>query len=258
MVVLATYDRVLWFTSTALAAVIVIRILREHLLVGPFKAFASMLVVIVLRDITLAIPPYRSHTYPLLWALTLAPLLAAQVWAGWATLRAVARLYPKIGNFAVRLFVACLITTILICCLGLPFELHRMTGQERLLRELFLLHRSIDSWIAGTLILVAAFFLRFPAPLKQPPRNLVVHTILLSLYFSGYAVLFFAENLAPLGAAAIVERLQFSLVVLLYGVWAIAFSAKGQESEPWPTIEVIVLEKLGEAKQAVAQAAGRK
>jgi hypothetical protein len=46
-----------------------------------------------------------------------------------------------------------------------------------------------------------------------------MHTLLLSLYFTGYATLFLAENLAPLGAVATLERVQFGLVVLfVYGL----------------------------------------
>lgn len=241
---LPSFNQFISFLSAALAVVIVLRIVRQHLLVAPYKAFAVMLGVIVLRDVAVSIPPYTSPAYSAVWALTLPFLLVAHVWAALETLRAVAQLYPKIGNFAVRLFFACLIATIVVCCLGLPFELHRMTGQERLLREVFLVHRSVDSWVAGTLLLVAAFFARFPAPLKQPPRNLVLHTMLLTCYFGGYGVLFFAENLAQLGAVAVVERLQLSFVVVLYAIWAIGLSARGQQSEPWPEIDVILLESL--------------
>lgn len=202
-----------------------------------------MLCVVLVRDMALSIPHFQTHTYAVIWELSLPPLLLAQLWAGLDTLRAVARLYPKIGKFAVRIFLSCLVATVALCCLSLPFELHRLAGQETLLRSLFLLHRCVDGWIAGTLILVAVFFARFPAPSKQPPHNLVIHTVLLSAYFSGYAVLFVAENLAPLGAAATVERSQFGLVVALYVIWAISLSKKGERSQPWPQIDVILLKK---------------
>lgn len=202
-----------------------------------------MLGVVVVRDVLLSIPHFKTHAYAATWEWSLPALLVAQMWAGLDTLRAVARLYPEIGKLAVRIFLSCLATTITICCLSLPFELHHLAGEETLLRSLFLLHRCVDGWIAGTLILVAAFFARFPAPVKQPPRNLVIHTVLLSVYFSGYAVLFIAENLAPLGAVASVERIQLLLVVVLYTIWAICLSKKGERSEPWPQIDVILLKK---------------
>jgi hypothetical protein len=207
-----------------------------------------MLGVVLVRDGVVSIPAYDTHAYAVAWAWTLPVLLAAQLWAGLDTLRAVARLYPKIGRFAVRLFLTCLAITVVVCCLGLPFELHRLRDEEAALRALFLLHRSVDSWIAGTLILVAVFFARFPAPLKQPPRNLVLHTILLSLYFGGYAALFFTENLTSLGSALLVERLQFALVVALYAVWAAGLSKDGETSEAWPEIDVVVLRTLAQER----------
>lgn len=206
-----------------------------------------MLTVVLLRDAALSIPSYYTHTYALIWEWSLPALLAAQIWAGFDTLRAVAQLYPKIGDFAARIFLICLSITVIACCVTLPFELHRVAGEETALRTLFLLHRCVDGWMAGTLTLVAIFFARFPAPLKQPPRNLVMHTVLLSTYFGGYAILFVSENLAPLGAVAALERVQFILIVLLYSVWACGLSRRGEKSEPWPQIDVIVLKTVGEA-----------
>jgi hypothetical protein len=208
-----------------------------------------MLGVVLVRDGIVSIPDYDTRAYAITWAWTLPALLVAQIWAGLDTLKAVARLYPKIGSFAVRLFLTCLAITVVVCCVGLPFELHRLKGEEAALRALFLLHHCVDCWIAGTLVLVAVFFARFPAPLKQPPRNLVIHTILLSLYFGGYAALFFAENLASLGSIVSAERLQFALVVVLYSVWAMCLSKRGETSEPWPEIDVMVLRTLAQERQ---------
>jgi hypothetical protein len=245
---LSYWDRILWVASAVLAGLVIWRIIQQRLFASPFRALGAMLGVVLIRDGIVSIPVYNTHAYAVVWAWTLPVLLAAQVWAGLDTLKAVARLYPKIGRFAVRLFLTCLVITVAVCCLGLPFELHRLSDEDAALRALFLLHRSVDSWIAGTLILVAVFFARFPAPLKQPPRNLVLHTILLSLYFSGYAALFFTENLMSLGSAVLVERLQFILVVALYAVWAAGLSKSGENSEPWPEIDVLVLRTLAQER----------
>jgi len=241
---LSSFDRFVWFASATVAAAIICRITRQKLFVSPFRAFTSMLGIVLVRDVVMSIPRYNTHAYTVAWEWSLPVLLAAQIWAGLDALIAVARLYPKIGNFAVKLFLVCLVITAAACCLGLPLELHRLNGQEAALRTLFLLQRWVDSSIAGTLLLVALFFARFPAPLKQPPRNLILHTVLLSAYFGSYALLFFAENLAPLGAMASLERLQFSLVVLLYAAWAICLSKRGQTSQPWPELDVMVLKSM--------------
>jgi hypothetical protein len=234
--------------SAVLAGAIIWRMVQQKLLVAPFQAFALMLGVVLARDGLMSIPRYDSHAYTVAWGWSLPVLLAAQIWAGSETLKAVARLYPKIGRFAVRLFVVCLAMTAVVCCLALPLELHRMKGEEVILRSLFLLQRWVDSSIAGTLVLVALFFARFPAPLKQPPRNLVIHTVLLSAYFCSYAVLFFAENLAPLGTIASLERLQFALVVLLYAAWALCLSRRGEMSQPWPEVDVMVLKSMAQGR----------
>jgi hypothetical protein len=245
---LSQLDGILWVVSSVLAGLVIWRIIQQHLFASPFRALGVMLGVVLVRDGVVSIPSYNTHAYAVAWAWTLPVLLIAQVWAGLDTLRAVARLYPKIGRFAVRLFLTCLAITVVVCGLGLPLELHRLRGEEAALRALFLLHRSVDSWIAGTLVLVAVFFARFPAPLKQPPRNLVVHTILLSLYFSGYATLFFIENLASLGSVVLAERLEYVLIVSLYSAWTMCLSKKGETSEPWPEIDVMVLRSLPQGR----------
>ncbi len=213
------------------------------MLAPPFNALAAMLGVGLLRDLVMFIPRYDTHAYAVIWECSLVPLLAAQAWAAVAALNAIARLYPKISRFAARVFLVCLATTALACCTGLPFEIHRIGGNEGILRTLFLLHRWLDSLIAGTLILTSWFFLRFPAPIKQPPRNLVMHTLLLTFYFSAYAVLFFAENLAPLGAIASLERFQSALVVVLYAAWAICITPKGEQSKAWPRVDLVLVQE---------------
>ncbi len=239
---LSHFDQALWIASTLLAAVVIARILQQHLFVSPLKSFACMLLIVLLRDLILLIPRYYTHAYAVLWECSLPALLAAQIWVALDTLRAVARLYPKMGNLVIRIFLICLIITVIVCCVTLPFELRRLMGDETVLRAFFLVHRSVDAWIGGTLILVAFFFARSPAPLKQPPRNLVLHTVLLSIYFSGYGILFAAENLARLGSVAALERIQVMLVVLLYTAWAIGLSKGGEKSEAWPELEIILFE----------------
>jgi hypothetical protein len=108
----------------------------------------------------------------------------------------------------------------------------------------------MDSLIAGTLILTGAFLLRFPAPLKQLSPNLVLHFLLLSAYFSAHGALFFAENLAPLGAVATLEHLQLALVVILYAVWAICLSPNGSTSESWPRLDTAVVELVEQRNRA--------
>ncbi|MBV9407119.1 MAG: hypothetical protein JO211_17355 [Acidobacteriaceae bacterium] len=242
---ISTFDHVVRLLSIVFAVAVIVRIVQQRLFAPPLPSFACMLGIVLLRDLIVSVPSYDSHAYAVAWEATLPALLIAQIWAGLDTLRAVACVYPKFGKFALKLFLTCLAITIGACCLSLPFELRRLISGETLLRSWFLLQRSVDGWISGTLILVAIFLARFPAPAKQPPRNLVLHTLLLSLYFSGYSVLFMAENLAPLGGVVLMERAAFVLIVALYAAWAVCLSKEGERHEPWPQIDVIVLKSVG-------------
>lgn len=246
---LPIFDQTLRFFSIALAAAVIIRIIQQRLLAPPLTSLLWMLGAVLARDAIVSIPCYDSHGYTVAWECTLPVLLAAQVWAGLDTLLAIARLYPKFGKFMLRLSILCFAISVGVCCLILPFEMRRLVGGETVLRSFFLLQRWTDSCIAGTLLLASAFLAWFPSPPKIPPRNLVLHTFLLTAYFGGYAILFMAENLTALGGAAIMERTQFIIVVVVYAVWAGGLSKEGARSEPWPQIDVMSLRKANASKE---------
>lgn len=241
---LTAFDQTLRLLSIALAAAVIYRIFQQRILAAPLGSLAAMLGVVLARDAVVSIPRYDTHAYAVAWEATLPILLAAQVWAGFDTLRATARIYRAFGNFAVRLYTTSLVLSITLCCVSFPFELRRLSGPEAFLRDLFLLQRGTDTCIAGTLMLAAVFLALRRAPPNRPSRNLVLHTILLSLYFGGYAALFLAENVTALGGAAMFERVQFVLIILVYAAWASGLSKQGAGSEPWPVVDVFLLRTI--------------
>lgn len=244
---LSVLDTLLWFASAVTPIVIIGRVIHERLYTKPFAAFVWMLAIGFLRDGALAALHYGSHLYVLVWQISLPILLILQLYAGFATLNSVARLYRRFGNFVTRLCLLCLVLTLISCCVILPFELHHFDGDEVILRALFLAQRWVATSVTGTLSLVALFLLRSPAPPKQPPQNLVRHTILLTLYFGGYSFLFFVENVVSLGAAQLLERLQFTFVIVLYVLWATCLSRKGQRSDAWADVTAISFRRMQSA-----------
>ncbi len=245
IVELSILDRLLWFASGAAPMLVLICLIRRRLLAPPFRGFAVMLLFGVLRELIMLVPPYGTHAYTVVWECSLVPVLAAQVWTANSALSSIALLYPRLGRFAVQLFSLCLAATACLSFLGLPFEVHRVAGSEAVLRLVFLVYRWVDTLIAGTLILTSAFFLRFPAPLKKPPRNVVAHIFLLGVYFASYATLFLVENFVRLGALVSLERVQSALVLLLYAVWTIVLTADGCTGEEWPRVSSSFIELVG-------------
>ena len=227
-------DKALWvwtalFSASALFRLLSLGLWRKE----QFRALAIMLATSLARDIALYKIPYTSHAYAVAWEATLPLLLTTHAYAAVSGYRAIAQLYPKIGRFAVRLFVACLVIAALACCGTLPWEITRVGGNQAFIRAMFLLYRGIDGLAAGALILACGFFRHFPKPMKQMPSNLMRHTGLLASYFATSCMLFLVENLAPLGATVVLERLHFALVGIIYATWTFGLSVKGEESEPW-------------------------
>lgn len=241
---LSTFDNVLWIASAILPVLIVFRILHQRLCRAPFDAFIALLSVVVIRDVVLALLHYGSRAYLVMWEASVPAIVIVHIGAAQRLLKSIAQLYPFTGKFACRLFGVCLLLALVGCCLGLPFEFRHFNAHEMLLRTTFLLQRLVDSAIASTLVLVALSLLWGPAPPKQPPRNIVLHTVLLTIYFGGYGSLFFIENLFKLGSAQVIERVQFSLVVFTYCIWATCLSSKGQQSEQWSGVEAVSLRRV--------------
>lgn len=259
----------LWYASPVLSLCVLHRLWRERLRSITYEGFAIMLVVGIARDVVLMNAPFESRLYSQLWAATLPLALVSQAVAALGTYAAIARLYPKLGRFGVGVFLGALVLTAVASCIVVPFETRRMTGGETMLRTLFALDRWIHTLIAGALLLAVAFLARYPRPLKRMPRNLVVHTWLLSAFFSVYAVLPFVLNLVPLGGAPAAQAIASLLVLAICVGWIFGLSAEGEATEPWPAVDEgigALIERrneralqLGEelAKRALRQAAGR-
>lgn len=236
-------DQALWFITAAFSAITLGKLISAGLWRTPsLSAFAALLLVSILRDITLSRITYDSHTYAVAWEAFLPALLLSHAWAAFAAYRAVVNLYPHIGRFAVWLFAGALLVAALLCLGTLPWELRRIDGDanELLIRSMFLLYRWVDGLAAGGLILACGFLRLFPRPLKRMPANLALHTVLLAAYFGAGCLLFFAENLSTLGAVPWLERAHFGFVALLYARWTLKLSAEGEEQEPWPGLLPVV------------------
>lgn len=230
-------DRVLWFLTGALSAIVFVRILSLGIWrKQPLTSFAFMLLISLLCDVAFFGLSNESHAYTVAWEAVSPLRLTSHAWAAFSAYVAVANLYQKIGRFAVRLFATALSIAVLFCCGTFPLELRHIGGNESFVRSMFLLYRWVDGLAAGGLILACGFLAAFPRPMKRMSSNLIRHTLLLALYFASAAVLFLTENLAHLGAAVWPERGHFLFVGLLYAGWTISLSKQGEESEPWPDL----------------------
>jgi hypothetical protein len=200
-----------------------------------------MLALTLFRDMLLATVPYDTHAYTTDWCLTTRFLLVSHACAGLAVYRAIGRLYPKIGAFAAGLFAGCLLIASALTLGTLWWETRDISGQEFLLRSTFLLWRWVDGITAGALALAVVFLARFPRPLKRMPSNLTWHAALLAAYFASSSLLYLCENLTPLGQSVTLERIDFTLVAVLYSAWTLALSRAGETSEPWPQLDPAIV-----------------
>lgn len=239
----------LYWLSVGFTALALFRVMYSGLYrIRPFGAFAAMLFTGLLRDLALLSVNRNTHAYTVAWEVTLPILLLAHAWAVMSTYRAIAHLYPGIGQFAELLFASCLVISAMFCFAGLGWEMRRIGGAEAVLRSVFLLYQWVDGLAAGGLLLASTFFLRLPAPRKRLPLNLIRHICLLAAYFTSYALTCFAKNLSPLGLTAW-EYAHFTILIALYTGWALGVSAAGEQSEPWPGLSPEVAAQLNKREQ---------
>lgn len=245
-------NEILSVLSTGLSAVAVARLVHQRLITKtPFVAFGCMLVVGLVRDITLRLVPYETHEYALTWEWSLGPLLLTHCWAALSAYSRVVGLYPKIGRFAVWLFVSCLALAVIGCCAITPFEMPRIIGGELLLRTLFLLYRWVDTVCAGALLFAILFLSRFPSPMKRRPGNVLIHLFLITAYMGSNAVTYYVENLVPLGGVIWIESIHLVTICTAYCGWVFFVSSAGEVGDPWPKLDPVVVAYIHRRYQAV-------
>jgi hypothetical protein len=254
---LPSLDLILWITTAALSAVVLLRIALARFWHNPaLRGLAVMLSVTLLRDLLLARMSFPAHSYTVAWEATLPVLLVSHAYAAISAYTAIAAMYAKIGRFAIRLFVAALVVAAILCAFTtFSWELKRITGTEAFVRWCFLLYRWVDGLAAGGLIQVTAFLSLFRKPFKRMPTNVTRHAALLAAYFSCQSALFFGQNLSGLSGIITVQHLAFTFIAILYLGWTVLLSPHGELTEPWPALPSAVLDHLNDRGEFAAKLA---
>jgi hypothetical protein len=194
MLPLPPVEDILWLANTVGYVAVAIRIVGARL-ARVYPGFFVYVVFRVLRSGVLRLLNPSASAYGWMWLYT-EPL----VWIlfGYATfeLSAIAlRDYRGLASLSRKTLLAGLSVCLVASLATLVVDLSQSRGDFPLLLAANLARRAIWSTLTLYLLLLAGFLLWFPVPIS---RNLLLHTVLLSLYsLAGTATLFVRNLLGP-------------------------------------------------------------
>ena len=222
---LKTVSLLLAYVSTACEAGLVLRLYTNGLY-KVYRYFFFYIAFVVLRALV-AIPiGTGSNVYALIYIFT-TPVLAflylavllelyGVVLAGSPGIASISR-WVILGGFLVALAVS-------VLTLGIDARGAKLfTYPPVLLFHLF--DRMVSSTIAFFLVLITAFLVWFPVPLK---RNAVVYSLLYSVYFLSRAIALLLRNVAGPSFVDTASVINLSISILCVLGWAFLLNSQGE------------------------------
>lgn len=185
---------ILWYTSLVGFAAVVGRMLWLGL-AGRYRFFCLFLASEILRSIALTvIGPPTGVAYTNLWVATEPPMQLLAILMVLEVHTAICEHYPRIGRFARWLLIGAMAVAVLLCAATVLVDLNAMNWRRPILRAVYLSRRCVTSILVTFLVLIGAYFRRYPRPLK---RNIVVHANALLVFFAVEACGYLAVNVWP-------------------------------------------------------------
>ena len=227
-------DSLLWAVTAALPLLVVVRLAQVRLLTrAPYDGLAAFCLTVTVTDILHFWLPTSTARYTDLWEATLPAVLCAHVFVCVRSYQAIVALYPKIGRWAHAVFLLCAGVAGLLTLIGVPWELAHIQGAESGVRIWILILHFTDGICGGALVLLVLYFSRYPKPLQTLPRNLLVHTTLITSYFVSYSLIALLKNFTSLTDATMqtVHRAHFGFIAALYVAWLFGVSRRGENAE---------------------------
>jgi hypothetical protein len=221
---LALIERSLWFCNITLSAILVARFIGLKL-VQEYRFFLSYLVFNTVRSVfawsfTKDSAAYRyiwAFTQPVVWVLYVLVVLelCALIFKEYRGIQALGR-WTVLGSLSASIFLS----TILV----LPTW---MGSSERFfsLQRYFMVERGIDFALVLLLLLLLAFLVIFPIQLS---RNVIVHSVLYSIFFMSGSIGLLILNLTGYGRRVTVSTALIGISVLCLIGWITLVSRAGE------------------------------
>jgi hypothetical protein len=217
--------QVIWYTSTALQAVLLCRLCAVDLWRN-YRWFTAFLAVLVAESISLAlVRGYIPKSYGEVWIATRITALVFEIAACVEIFSRWSGNFEGIGIFGRRLFGVLLVGALLAVAFTLPADATR-TGWVFAYQITAVTNRGVHLWLALFIALTMIFFHYFGGGVAP---NLRRHTFAMLMFLTGTGLSYFSGTIAH--KLALLDALLPAVALASFAVWLGAFR-RNQEEKP--------------------------
>jgi hypothetical protein len=228
MPTLASIEQVLFWISTAVTALVVLRFFLNNL-ASRYPSFIVFLVLALARSLFVRFVSLDPNTYSLFYMATEAVFWVLFVLILLELYGMVLARYGGIQTFSKWMTMTCLGGSLVLAAISLyPDMSQEPTVRMDLLRTFFIAERGVFSALVLLIFLMSLFLLWYPIRL---PKNVVFHSLIFTVYFLAKAFAILFRNLlgVPLTRPMSLSILAAGLMCL--GLWLVLIRPAWERDE---------------------------
>jgi hypothetical protein len=121
-----------------------------------------------------------------------------------------------------------LITAVLVALLASAISLmapSQLTGQGHLIRYYYVAERAVNFSLVVFLLSILVFLMQYPITLS---RNIIVHSMVFSIYFLGNTVLYLLLSMSRIGSMTVTVYSLSAITLAAVGAWLVLLNPAGE------------------------------
>jgi hypothetical protein len=222
-----TLDRLFWLAQIGLQALVVLKLYR-HKLHRVYSVFFIYLLFTTAQNLLLLQIAPRSKAYTSVWLISMPVAWVLSILIVLELSSLVLRDYQGLLTFGRRALALFLAASFLIAFASLYPDLQRMDGTYPVVAGFLAVQRALTSSLAVFLVLLTAFLLFFPIPLRW---NLAVYALVYFIYFAATSAGIFLRNVFGPEVTRSINTGLTAVGALSLLLWLILLTAKGEKRE---------------------------
>jgi hypothetical protein len=224
--VLTVTHRVLWVVCLISYGLLLWKLWGERL-AGIYPFFSSYLAYRFVRGVVLYSLPYNTNAYGWVWMVTEPLAWVLYILVVLELYSLVLRNYKGIATLGRWTLMGALGLSIVISALTLWADLSNPAERFPILLYFTAIERGIVSSLAIFLLLITAFLVWYPVPLS---RNVVVYSVVYSVYFLSTTMGFVVRNIAGNEATSTVHLVLMSVTVCCLVAWIVLLNRRSESA----------------------------
>ena len=223
---LTAAHRWLWTVAICAYAILLLKLSR-HRLCGTYRFFCCYLGFRAARSVLLSSLPFNTNAYGWVWVLSSPVIWLLYVLVVLELYSLVLRNYKGIATLGRWTLMGALGISILLSALSLVADMSNRAERYPVFVYLNAIERGVISSLVIFLLLITGFLTWYPVPLS---RNVIVHSIVYSIYFLSMTMGLLVRNVAGLEIHNAVNLILLGVTVCCLLVWILFLNRQGEQT----------------------------